>query len=129
MEEIISRANELGLMIKGTDVYKRYVEVVKKLEENPESRKLLEEFAQLSETVQQKEGTGQPVEVEEKQKIEELSAKVSEDELLKEFITTQSYYMNLMMMIQKAISEPEGEPIQESKIVKPNQPGKIITDL
>ncbi|HMB19583.1 MAG TPA: YlbF family regulator [Spirochaetota bacterium] len=129
MEEIISRANELGLMIKGTDVYKRYVEVVKKLEENPESRKLLEEFAQLSETVQQKEGTGQPVEVEEKQKIEELSAKVSEDELLKEFITAQSYYMNLMMMIQKAISEPEGEPIDESKIVKPNQPGKIITDL
>jgi len=129
MEEIISRANELGLMIKGTDVYKRYVEVVKKLEQNPESRKLLEEFAQLSETVQQKEGTGQPVEVEEKQKIEELSAKVSEDELLKEFITAQSYYMNLMMMIQKAISEPEGEPIQESKIVKPNQPGKIITDL
>ncbi len=129
MEEIISRANELGLMIKGTDVYKRYVEVVKKLEQNPESRKLLEEFAQLSETVQQKEGTGQPVEVEEKQKIEELSAKVSEDELLKEFITAQSYYMNLMMMIQKAISEPEGEPIDESKIVKPNQPGKIITDL
>src|SRR6056297_1734778 len=129
MEGIISRANELGLMIKGTDVYKRYVEVVKKLEENPESRKLLEEFAQLSETVQQKEGTGQPVEVEEKQKIEELSAKVSEDELLKEFITAQSYYMNLMMMIQKAISEPEGEPIDESKIVKPNQPGKIITDL
>ncbi|MFW5862126.1 MAG: YlbF family regulator [Spirochaetota bacterium] len=129
MEEIISRANELGLMIKGTDVYNRYVEVVKKLEQNQESRKLLEEFAQLSETIQQKEGTGQPVEVEEKQKLEELSAKVSEDELLKEFITAQSYYMNLMMMIQKAISEPEGEPIRESKIVKPNQPGKIITDL
>ncbi|MFW5769948.1 MAG: YlbF family regulator, partial [Spirochaetota bacterium] len=115
MEEIISRANELGLMIKGTDVYNRYVEVVKKLEQNQESRKLLEEFAQLSETIQQKEGTGQPVEVEEKQKLEELSAKVSEDELLKEFITAQSYYMNLMMMIQKAISEPEGEPIRESK--------------
>ncbi len=129
MEEIIKQANDLGLMIKGTDVYKRYVEVVQKLDKEEESRNLLEEFIKLNEQVQQKEYSSQPVEVEEKQKLEELSAKVSENELLKEFISAQTYYMNLMMQIQKAISEPEGKPIDESKIIKPNDPGKIITDL
>jgi len=129
MEEIIKQANDLGLMIKGTDVYKKYVEVVQKLDKEEESRKLLEEFVKLNEQVQQKEHSGQPVEVEEKQKLEELSAKVSENELLKEFISAQTYYMNLMMQIQKAISEPEGEPIDESKILKPSDPGKIIKDL
>lgn len=129
MEEIIKQANDLGLMIKGTDVYKRYVEVVQKLDKEEESRNLLEEFIKLNEQVQQKEYSSQPVEVEEKQKLEELSAKVSENELLKEFISAQTYYMNLMMQIQKSISEPEGEPIDESKIIKPNDPGKIITDL
>ncbi len=129
MEEIIKQANDLGLMIKGTDVYKKYVEVVQKLDKEEESRKLLEEFVKLNEQVQQKEHSGQPVEVEEKQKLEELSAKVSENELLKEFISAQTYYMNLMMQIQKTISEPEGEPIDETKILKPSDPGKIIKDL
>jgi len=34
-----------------------------------------------------------------------------------------------MMQIQKVISEPVGEPIEQSRIIKPNTGGKIITDF
>jgi hypothetical protein len=33
------------------------------------------------------------------------------------------------MQIQKIISEPAGEPIEQTRIIKPNSGGKIITDF
>lgn len=129
MEELIKKANELGLMIKGTEIYKRYEDVGKKLESDADSRKLLEEYAAISEEMYQKENSGGAIEVAEKQKFEDLHEKVSGNQLIKEYIATQSYFMNLMMQIQKAISEPKGKPIEESKIIKPGASGKIITGI
>ncbi len=129
MEEILKKANELGLMIKGTEIYKRFDELTKKLEGDAEAKKLLEDYAQYSEEMHRKEKSGSVIEVEEKQKLEELTEKVSQNQLIKEFVATQTYYLNMTLQIQKAINEPEGEPIDESKIIKPGNAGKIITDL
>ena len=129
MEEILKKANELGLMIMGTDVYKRFDELRKRLEEDPDAMKLLDEYIKFSDEMQQKENSGTVIEVSDKQKLQEMSEKLSENQLIKEYIATQTYYMNLMLQIQKVINEPEGEPIAESKIIKPDQPGKIITDI
>ena len=129
MEEIIKKANELGLMIKGTEVYTRFEELAKKLEADSEARGLLEEYAKATQAIQEKEADGSVIEVEEKQKLQELNDKVSESDLIKEYIATNTYYLNMVMQIQKAISEPEGEPIKESKIIKPGDSGKIITDI
>ncbi len=129
MEEIIKKANELGLMIRGTELFKRYEEVSKKLEADAASKKLLEEFAQASEEVYQKEISGMPIEVDDKKRLQGLNDKVSQNDLLKEYIATQTYFMNLMMQIQKVISEPKGEPIEQSRIIKPNAPNKIITGI
>ncbi|MDY6968435.1 MAG: YlbF family regulator [Spirochaetota bacterium] len=129
MEEILETANKLGLMIKGTELYERFEELSKKLESDKESKDLLEEFAKISEEMNVKEQSGSTIEVEEKKKINDITEKVSKNQLLKEFIATQSYYMNMMMQIQKAISQPKGEPIRKSKIIKPDSSGKIITDI
>ena len=129
MEEILKKANELGLMIKGTDVYKRFNELSKKLDEDAEAKKLLEDYARFSEEIHQKEKSGSVIEVDEKQKLQESSEKIAENQLIKEFIATQTYYLNMTLQIQKAINEPEGDPIEKSKIIKPNNTGKIITDL
>ena len=129
MEEILKTANKLGLMIKGTEIYERFEELSKKLESDKESKTLLEEFAKISEEMHIKEQNGSAIEVEEKKKINDITEKVSKNELLKEFIATQSYYMNMMMQIQKAISQPEGESISKSKIIKPGSSGKIITGV
>jgi len=127
MEEILQKANELGLMIKGSDIYKRYEELVKKIEADENARKLLEEYIKLSEELYQKEANGGVVEVEDKKKLQDITQKVSESQLIKEFIATQTYYVNMMMQIQNAISNPKGDPIGPSKIIKPGQSGKIIT--
>jgi cell fate (sporulation/competence/biofilm development) regulator YlbF (YheA/YmcA/DUF963 family) len=61
--------------------------------------------------------------------MQELSEKVSQNQLIKEFIATQTYFYNLMIHIQNAISEPKGEPIKPSKIITPGSSGKIITGI
>lgn len=129
MEEILKKANELGLMIKGTDVAARFEELSKKLEEEKESKELLEEYIKVIQEYQEKENEGKSIEVEEKERVKELSEKVSENQLIKEYIATQTYFVNMMMQIQQAISEPKGEPVKESKIITPNKSGKIITDI
>ncbi|MBN2041045.1 MAG: YlbF family regulator [Spirochaetes bacterium] len=129
MEEIIKKANELGLMIKGTDVSMRFEELAKTLNNETESKSLLEEYIKLMQEYQEKESAGAPIEVEEKNKLKEMSEKISKNELLKEYIATQSYLINMMMQIQQAISEPKGDPIRPSKIVTPGSSGKIITGV
>lgn len=129
MEEILIKANELGLMIKGTEIFQRFDELRVQLEADDGARKILAEYANYSDEIMAKEQAGNPIEVEEKDKMKELSEKVTDNALLKEFIATQSYYMNMLMLVQKAITEPEGDPIGASKIIQPNSGGKIITDL
>ena len=77
----------------------------------------------------QKEKAGTVIEVHEKEKLQELNDKISENQLIKEFIATQTYYLNMTMQIQKAINEPEGDPIEQSRIITPEDSGKIITDI
>ncbi len=129
MEEILNKANELGLMIRGTDLYRRYEELSVKMDADEASKKLLQEYARVSEELYVKESSGTPIEAGEKKGFQELTEKVSQNQLIKEYIATQSYFLNLMMQIQKVISEPVGEPIEQSRIIKPNAGGKIITDF
>ncbi|HNU90468.1 MAG TPA: YlbF family regulator [Spirochaetota bacterium] len=129
MEEILNKANELGLMVRGTDLYRRYEELSLKLDADEVSRELLEEYARVSEELYAKESSGAPIEVGEKKNFQELTEKISKNQLIKEYIATQSYFLNLMMQIQKVISEPVGEPIEQGRIIKPNAGGKIITDF
>ncbi len=130
MEAILEKANELGLMIKGTDLYRRFEELSKKLDADAEARNLLEEYAKFSEEMHEKEKSGGVIEVHEKQRLQEFAEKVSESQLIKEYIATQTYFLNLMMQVQRTISDPKGEPISPSRIITPGSgSGKIITDF
>ncbi|HQO03952.1 MAG TPA: YlbF family regulator [Spirochaetota bacterium] len=129
MEEILAKANELGLMIRGSEIYTRFAELSQKIDSNDEARVLLEEFIQKSNELSEKEKAGNPIEVHEKEEITVLSEKVAANDIIKEFIATQTYYYNLVIMVQKIINDPQGDPITESKIVKPGNPGKIITNF
>ncbi len=129
MDEILNKANEIGLMIHGTDLYRRYEELSVKMDADDAAKKLLEEYARISEELYARESSGGPIEADEKKDFQELTEKVSQNQLIKEYIATQSYFLNLMMQIQKVISEPVGEPIEQTRIIKPNSGGKIITDF
>lgn len=129
MDEILAKANELGLMIKGSEIYARFAELSRQIDGNNEARVLLEEFIRKSNELSEKEKAGTPIEAHEKEEIAEISEKVAANDLIKEFIATQTYYYNLVIMVQKVINDPQGDPIAESKIIKPGSTGKIITGI
>ncbi len=129
MEAILQKANELGLMIKGSELYRRFSELSEKLDADEESKKLLDEYISISGSLMDREEKGQPIEVEDKRKLEDIEALVSENDLLKEYVATQTYFFNLLMQVQNIINDPRGEPIQETKIIKPGGSGGIITDF
>ncbi|MBN2401274.1 MAG: YlbF family regulator [Spirochaetes bacterium] len=129
MEEILKKANELGLMIKGSEISSRFEEISKQIENDSEAKKLLEDYIKMTQEFQEKEASGRPIEVEEKQKIQDISEKVSQNQLIKEFIATQTYFYNMMIQIQNVISDPKGDPIKDSKIITPGGGGKIITGI
>lgn len=129
MEEILKKANELGLMIKGSELYQRFSELSGRVEADPQARAILDEYIEFSGSVLAKEEQGTAIEVAEKQKLEDLGKKVSENDLLKEYIATQTYFYNLLMQVQSIINNPQGEAVPESKIIKPGGSGNIITDF
>jgi cell fate (sporulation/competence/biofilm development) regulator YlbF (YheA/YmcA/DUF963 family) len=129
MEELLQKANELGLMIKGTEISARFEEISNKLENDKEAKALLEEYIKITQEFEEKNASGGVVEIEEKKKIQDLSEKVSQNQLIKEFIATQTYFYNMMVQIQNTISDPKGDPIKPSKIITPGSQGKIITGV
>ncbi|MFH0974485.1 MAG: YlbF family regulator [Spirochaetota bacterium] len=129
MEEILKKANELGLMIKGSEITQRLEEITKRLDQDNEAKKMVDEYIKLSQDLQRKETAGILIEDDENKKIQELSEKMSVNEIIKEYIATQNYFMNMMMQVQNVISDPKGEPIKESKIITPGSSGKIFTGI
>lgn len=129
MEEILKKANELGLMLKGSGLYQRFSELSKKIEADQATKTLLEQYISYSESLMEKEEKGLPVEVDEKRKLDELVKQVSENNLIKEYLATQTYFLNLLMKVQEIINNPQGDPIPESRIIKPSASGGIITDI
>lgn len=119
MEKLLSKAHELGHLLKKNSIVKRYQELAKQLEGSDEARKLLEEYLGCADRLRKKEMEGKPVEVEEKRELQELDGKMKEHPLISDFLATQAYYMGLMDQINDAIANPKGEPPRDSVIVTP----------
>ena len=127
MEKILQKANELGHLLKQHEIVRRFNELSDRLDRDPESKKLLDEFAQFSMEYQQLEQSGAPIEVETKQQLSQYEEKIKTNDLIAEFLATQSYYMALLTQVNEAISNPTGEPPTDSGIIMPDSgSSKII---
>jgi cell fate (sporulation/competence/biofilm development) regulator YlbF (YheA/YmcA/DUF963 family) len=104
MEAILEKANELGRLIKETEIAKNYDDLYQKVELNKGAKEILENFTSFSNIISAKEKSAQPIEVWEKDKFQELAQKVSDSDLLRSFIDVQTEFMELMLRIQHSIS-------------------------
>ncbi len=104
MEEILKKANELGMILKKSGIYSNYEKLSAELEADPDSKTLLEEYLNLFEEMHKKEAGGGIIEVEEKEKLAEIQKRVSENRLIIEYIDAKNSYVNILMEIQKLVS-------------------------
>jgi cell fate (sporulation/competence/biofilm development) regulator YlbF (YheA/YmcA/DUF963 family) len=104
MDEILAKANELGLLIKETEAYIQFEYISNDVEKNNEASVLLKKYNEIAETIQQKQSAGFELEKFEQERFRELSETVVSNELLMEYLKKRDIYIDLLTQIYNALS-------------------------
>lgn len=111
-QEILKAANALGQLIASHDSMKKYEDAVRKLQGDVEAQRVLNDYNRHLQKLAEKEQTGKPIEVAEKQQLEKLQGAVVRNAVLRQFQMAQMDYLDLMRMVDEAMSgmpeAPEG---------------------
>jgi len=107
MKEILETATELGLLIKDTDVWKNFDEMSQILEENTESKNLMNEFNIITEEHHRRRTAGDIIESYEEKNRLEIMEKVKSDSILTKYITAREDYINMLTEIQEAMKNDD----------------------
>lgn len=103
MEKILNKSKELGIALRDSDIYKNYIDLSKKINESEYEMEILKRFIELTEEVSEKERNMQPVEVYEKDEYQAILQKIEDNDLLKNYISAQRHFFELMQKVEEII--------------------------
>ncbi|MCC7406895.1 MAG: YlbF family regulator [Phycisphaeraceae bacterium] len=109
-QEIITAAADLGKLIATHDAAKRFEDVLKKLSQDVDAQRLLNDLNRHATKISQKEMQGQPIEVHEKHELEKLRQSVARSAVLRDFQVAQMDYVDLMRQVDEAMAGRAGGP-------------------
>jgi len=115
-QEIITAATDLGKLISTHDAAKCFEGVLKKLSQDVDAQRLLNDLNRLTTKISQKEMQAQPIEVHEKHELEKLRQSVSRNTVLREFQVAQMDYVDLMRQVDQAMAGRTGEAAAPSPL-------------
>ncbi len=107
MEEILKLAKELGIMLRSTDLYCNLMSISKELNSDKGSKDLFEEYVSFAENIRQREIDGDIIEAYEKERLNDLSSLVRNNELIVRYIEAKNRYIELLEKIQNEVSADE----------------------
>lgn len=102
-DQIMKAATELGEILGGHPKVGRLDAAIKKLKEDTESQRALNDLNRHLQTVAEKEMTGQPIEVSDKRRLQELQNVVVHNLVLREFQLAQMDYVDLVRRLDDAM--------------------------
>lgn len=105
-ESILEKADEIGQLIADHDAAKKLETALGKLEKDTAAQQALGAYNQLLQALSQKEMSGQPIEVDDKRKLEALQTEVIHNLSLREFQMAQMDYVDLMRKVDERITGP-----------------------
>lgn len=108
-QEILEQAAKLGELLAEHESSKAMESSVKALQSDTASQQALGELNQFAASLEQKAAQGQPIEVAEKRKMEELQQAVVLNPLLAGFQRSQMAYVDLLRQIDDAITGRSAE--------------------
>ena len=104
MEEILKKANELGLLIKQTRACRDFENLSAEIEKDDDASSLLKKYNEIAETIQKKHEAGDTVEKYEQEMFKALTETVTGNVLLLEYLKARDIYIDLLMKIHESIS-------------------------
>lgn len=129
-QEIMDTAKELGKQIAKNEVGKKLETAIGKLEADADAQRTMADYQRFIQTLGEKEAAGQPIEVEEKQKLQTMQNAVVHNLTLQQFQIAQMDYLDLMREVDQVISaQSTGQPGPGSHGSAPQQaaPSPLIT--
>jgi len=103
-QEVLAQARTLGQTLAADEAVRAYMAAQRALRDDTEAKELLQKYTAQADRIHQLEATQRPVEVADKQKLQELERGMSANPTLKQFMRAQVDYLALMNSVNNAIS-------------------------
>jgi len=110
-QEILDAAKKVGQMVAEHDATKKLESALKALESDTDAQRAIADFNRHLQTLAQKEQSGKPIEVQDKQKLESLQQAVVMNINLRNFQTAQMDYVDLLRKIDDAITSQSSDAL------------------
>lgn len=104
MEEILNKANELGILISKTGAAVKFHEMEAQVESDSEASLLLKRYNEYAEMIRVKQESGYEIESFETDEFARITGSVSSNTLLREYIRSRNRYMEMLIAINNALS-------------------------
>lgn len=130
-DEILKKARELGELIATHPSAKKLEDVLRKLQDDTEAQRAMNDYNRHLQTVGEKEMQGKPIEVEDKRKLESLQMAVVRNPTLRDFQMAQMDYLDLMRRVDEEIEgrAAGAQPAAAAPGGAPGAPGASPFDL
>lgn len=109
MQAVLDKANELGILLKSTKAFMDFNSIEEVIENNSSAKEILDAYNAVAEEIYNKQQKGVPVESFEQQQFKELTQKVIENPLLKDYLKKRDNYMAVLMRINESMIVESGE--------------------
>jgi len=109
-EEVMRQARELGAAIRKHPRYVKLREADDRVRADKSATDALSAYNKAADEVSRKERSGQPIEVEDKRRLQHLHEIVAANEAVKAFMVSQADYAELMRRMNDAIFRAIAEP-------------------
>ncbi len=103
MDETIDIASKLGASIANNERYKAFREAEELLKNDNEAKELSEALEKQTLKIQGLEKDQKPVEVEDKDKLQQLRENVASNQSVQKFLKAQTDYVELMTKVNERI--------------------------
>jgi cell fate (sporulation/competence/biofilm development) regulator YlbF (YheA/YmcA/DUF963 family) len=108
-QEVLAAAQKTGELLAEHPTYQKLEALEKRLQEDTEAQRLLSQYERHAESLAQKQANGQPIEVEDKRKLQQLQQQLAMHPLLGELQMAQMDFLDLSGKVRQAIFGGEGD--------------------
>lgn len=103
---VYDQANALESALRESEEFQNMKEFYGKVNENPESKELFEEFREIQTNLQQKQMQGEEILEEEVQKAQKSAEDIEKDENIKSLMEAEQSMSQLIQDLNKVIMKP-----------------------
>ena len=131
-QQIMDAADDLGKLIAEHESTKKLADISKQFREDTDAQRIVNDYSRQLAAVQKKQEEQQPIEVEDKRKLEQLQQAMIGNTLLRDMQIVQMDYLDLMRRVDEAIQGAGDQPLPgagpapapaESPIINPDLRG------